>query len=506
MEQVYLSKRCVRHNRTICRMLALWLILILAISACQPLDTGSNLLVQPTAENNQIIEENGQPTALPTRPPYSPGELVDYIAQTGDTIPALAAHFNTTVSEIRQANPILPAEVTTLPPGLPMKIPIYYEALWGSPFKILPDDLFVNGPAQRGFDAVAFVNSQPGWLKFHQDAAGNELKQGGDLINYVAVNFSISPRLLLAILEYQTGALTQEDPPNPDDPYPLGFQDVMHQGLYNQLLWMANTLNNGYYGWRTGNLKSFDLLDGRLERPDPWQNAATVAIRYYFAKVSQREAYTKVTSSNGLLQTYTKLFGDPWRSSAALIPGSLQQPALNFPFLPGKIWAFTGGPHTGWGDGDPFAALDFAPPATSTGCNPTQEWATAVADGVIVRTAPAIAVLDLDGDGDERTGWVIFYLHLAGDGMVHTGVKVKAGDPLGHPSCEGGEATGTHVHIARKYNGEWIPAGGPLAFNLEGWVVKAGNEAYQGDLVKFSRIVHACTCSDQPSQVQSGGQ
>lgn len=31
-----------------------------------------------------------------------------------------------------------------------------------------------------------------------------------------------------------------------------------------------------------------------------------------------------------------------------------------------------------------------------------------MADGVIARTGPAIAVLDLDGDGDERTGWVIF--------------------------------------------------------------------------------------------------
>jgi hypothetical protein len=30
----------------------------------------------------------------------SPDELVDYIAQNGDTLPALAAHFNITVEEI----------------------------------------------------------------------------------------------------------------------------------------------------------------------------------------------------------------------------------------------------------------------------------------------------------------------------------------------------------------------------------------------------------------------
>ena len=74
---------------------------------------------------------------------------MDYIAQTGDTLPALAYRFNTTEREIREANPNIPAEVTTMPPGMPMKIPIYYEPFWGSPYEILPDSLFVNGPAQR---------------------------------------------------------------------------------------------------------------------------------------------------------------------------------------------------------------------------------------------------------------------------------------------------------------------------------------------------------------------
>src|ERR1051325_4147883 len=48
------------------------------------------------------------PTPIPApkseRPEYKPGELVDYIAQNGDTLPALAAHFNTTIEEILAAN------------------------------------------------------------------------------------------------------------------------------------------------------------------------------------------------------------------------------------------------------------------------------------------------------------------------------------------------------------------------------------------------------------------
>jgi murein DD-endopeptidase MepM/ murein hydrolase activator NlpD len=112
-------------------------------------------------------------------------------------------------------------------------------------------------------------------------------------------------------------------------------------------------------------------------------------------------------------------------------------------------------------------------------------------------------ILDLDGDGDERTGWTIFYFHVSPEGQVQKGAVLKKGDPIGHPSCEGGRATGTHIHIARRYNGEWIPASGVLAFNLEGWVAHAGAVPYLGTLKRNARVVTACTCSDMNSQLES---
>jgi hypothetical protein len=79
---------------------------------------------------------------------------------------------------------------------------------------------------------------------------------------------------------------------------------------------------------------------------------------------------------------------------------------------------------------------------------------------------------------------------------------VKRGDPIGWPSCEGGHTTGTHIHIARKYNGEWIPADGPLAFNLDGWIAHNGTEPYLGTLTKGGLIVTACDCSDINSLIR----
>ena len=126
-----------------------------------------------------------------------------------------------------------------------------------------------------------------------------------------------------------------------------------------------------------------------------------------------------------------------------------------------------------------------------------------MADGLIIRSEPATVVLDLDGDGDERTGWVVFYFHLATEDRAPAGLQVKTGDRLGHPSCEGGRATGTHVHIARKYNGEWIQAGGAVPFNLDGWIAQAGAAPYQGTMTRFERTVEACDCSNQASQLEA---
>ena len=447
-------------------------------------------------------------TPLPVRPNYKPAQLVDYIAQSGDTLPSLAAHFNTTIAEIRSANPIIPADATTMPPGLPMKIPIYFKSLWATPFKMLPDSAFVNGPNEVGFSTSAFVASRPGWLKDYRAYAGYEFRSGAEIVDYVATNYSVSPRLLLAILEYKAGALSQPEPP--DKPYPLDFPQPIYEHasylVYTQLFWAANTLNNGYYGWRSGKLTEFDLPDGTIIRPDPWQNAATVGLEYFFAQTSVGASYDAAVGAEGLAKTYASLFGNPWAGNTKLIPGSLRQPPLTLPFPPAQVWSFTGGPHTGWGAGAPLAALDFAPPSEHHGCFTPDppNYVTAMANGIVARSGPDGIAFDLDGDGDERTGWVIFYLHLSAETRAPAGKELHTGELIGYGSCQGGElVTGTHVHIARKYNGEWILADGALPFNLSGWIAHDGTAPYQGTLTRNGLTVTGCVCSDLGSQIRS---
>jgi murein DD-endopeptidase MepM/ murein hydrolase activator NlpD len=473
-----------------------YLSILMLVASCAPVSPDTNLqnMITPIV-----------PTSLPAptsgRPEYAPGELIDYTAQSGDTITALAKRFNTTEKEIMAANPIIPIDATTMPQGLPMKIPIYYLALWGPAFQSIPDNAFVNGPSQIGFSTPAFVASANGWLKNYSVYAGGEMRTGGEMVDYVAQNYSVSPRLLLALLEYQAGALSQ--PNQPSGEYALGLRRTFYDGIYLQLVLAANTLNNGYYAWRNGDLTELELLDKTITRPDPWQNAGSVALQYYFSRIFSGDKFYTSIGPDGLARVYRDLFGDPWADHVVTLPGSLQQPALRFPFLPGQVWAYTGGPHTGWGTGEPYAAIDFAPGSETSGCVtvPQDQYATAMADGLVVRSDIDGTVIDLDKDGDERTGWVLYYLHLATNARVPVGREVKAGDPVGYPSCEGGHVTGTHVHIARKYNGEWILADGPLAFNLEGWVAHDGSQAYLGTLTRGAATIIACDCSNATSQI-----
>jgi hypothetical protein len=162
----------------------------------------------------------------------------------------------------------------------------------------------------------------------------------------------------------------------------------------------------------------------------------------------------------------------------------LHQPRLALPFERGVQWAFTGGPHGGWDSGSAWAALDFVPVTDLQGCYTTDAWVAAMTDGLILRTGEGQVIQDLDGDGNEQTGWVILYMHVESRDRIEPGTYVHGGQRIGHPSCEGGLSNATHVHIARKYNGEWIAADGLLPFLLDGWTSSGTGTEYDGFLTR----------------------
>jgi hypothetical protein len=323
-----------------------------------------------------------------------------------------------------------------------------------------------------------------------------EWQGGAEIVERVARDTSINPQLLLAFLQFRSGwVLGQPIDPGQED-YPIGFYVPDYHGLYKELSLTAKELNIGYYGWRAGTFTELSFPDTSRMRLHPGLNAGSVALENLLSKfyLKRQDWLVAMDVAQGLPAVYQAMFGDPWQAVARvepLFPVNLQQPALELPFSPGELWSLTSGPHIAWNTGTPRGALDFAPITGEPPCVVSSAWVTASAPGRIVRAERGIVVLDLDGDGLEQTGWVLVYMHIAEKDRIALGSRVETGSPLGHPSCEGGQATGTHVHLARKFNGEWLAADGPVPMVLSGWVSHAGELSYEGTLTKDGQTVSA---------------
>lgn len=465
-----------------------------------PLATATPLPESAATDLPLILPTPATPTATPEVSVVDTSPIL-YYAQAADTLQVVAIRFGVQPAEIASVDPI-PAS-GFLNPGQLLVIPRRLGNTTSSKH-LLPDSEVVYSPSAIGFDAAEFARQAGGFLHSYREwHRSTGLKSGGEIIMRVAIENSINPRLLLALLEYHSGWVTGQPATQTDRDYPLGKVDLKEQGLYNQLVWTVNQLSIGYYAYREGRLTEIRFSDGVKMRLAPDLNAGTAALQYYFAQLYRGQEWLDALNPEvGFPALYASLLGNPWERASRvepLFPPGLSQPPLTLPFGRNWTWAFTGGPHGAWERDGAYAALDFAPGSNQSGCVESRAWVVAAAAGLVVRTGPGLVVLDLDGDGYEQTGWVLVYLHVATEDRIPLGEWVAAGDPLGHPSCEGGFATGTHLHIARKYNGEWVPADGPLPFNLGGWIAHYGGLAYYGTLTRDGKTVTSCTCSNAES-------
>ena len=437
----------------------------------------------------------GAPILTPT--PDAPHNLPamrtepeQYVVQAGDTLGNIAGRYGVSLEELVAANQL--PNPNLLDVGQILTIPVPTPQGMGPGFKIIPDSELVYGPASASFNITAFIQSQGGFIKgYSQELEGQNLS-AAQIVERVARDYSVSPRLLLAVLEYQAQWLSKSELGEGKIDFPIGVREPWREGLYSQLAWAANSLNRGYYWWRVNAVANWILGDGSVVPIDPTINAGTAGLQHMFAPLYDRSGWEAAITEGGLFDTYNALFGYPFDLAIEpLLPPGLHQPVLQLPFEEEVEWAFTGGPHGGWDDGSAWAALDFAPPSEALGCIPSEAWVVAVADGLIVRSGDGAVIQDLDGDGYEQTGWVVLYMHVESRGRVRAGTFLRAGERVGHPSCEGGVSSGTHLHIARRYNGEWIPADQTLPFVLDGWVSRGTGLEYDGFLERSGHSIEA---------------
>jgi len=477
------------------RQIALVLLVLLSLAALTTCSRKQDATRPPRTPSSggAPTTQTAAPTDLPATPdpgladvgplfaPTPPPQV--YTVQSGDSLSSIARKFGCTVEDLVAANDL--SDPNLLRVGQELRIPSTVAAT-GPDTLLLPNSEFVYGPAYVDFNTADFCLRQGGYLAHYEENVGGEVLTGPEIVDRIAHHYSIGPRTLLTILEMESGWVTQANP-------------AIWEALHPHLVQMANTLNEGYYNWRGRGMPLLRWADGSTTRYAPTLNAATAGLHYFFAQAHDKADWEVLVGQGpgSFAATYRALFGDPQQYAVEpLIPARTTCPDLSLPWAKGEMWFYVGGPHGGWGNGSAWAAIDVVPDEGYLGCRAATSWATAAAPGLVIYSHEGEVMLDLDGDGHEQTGWVLFYLHVADEGRAETGRWLDRGDPIGHPSCEGGFAEATHLHFARRFNGEWIAADGPLPLVLSGWRFYSGGSPYDGTAVRDGEERIACECAD----------
>ncbi len=399
---------------------------------------------------------------LPTanhRPVYVPGELVSYTAQSGDNLPMLAARFNTSEPAIREANPIIPPIVSTLPQGFPMQIPIYYTPFWGSTFKLIPNSAFVfSSEAQSFGQKVQNISLKD---KPELNELLNVVENKAEAFVQACLQASIDPHLMLSLIVYGL---------EPDGELQLASNqmiDKIKQADFGLLQHWMGVLNHGYYSYETGRLVELELPDGSIERLDPWQNAGSAAMRYFFSKLLRTsEGYQAAVKPNGFVGVYFELFGNPWVNEREILPGSLEWISAGLPINPQGGWQAAVMPELmqkmmPW----PGASAGFHASIQDASDKNAYGKVYSIMNGTITRLDNLQLVVSQFGM-PETQGWSIVYLGVAVKPGLKVGDELQIGQSIGQVDAGDWNAS---FWLARKYNGEWVPAGGAIPFNLGDW-------------------------------------
>ncbi|MEA4813248.1 MAG: LysM domain-containing protein [Anaerolineaceae bacterium] len=405
------------------------------------------------------------------RPVFTPGQLVEYFAQTGDNLPMLAARFNSSEDSIRRANPIIPAEVSTLPQGLPMKIPIFFTPFWGNAFKIIPNSAFIFGKEAAGFEFKNFAEE----IKDQFDGIRqiSESESASAKLIQTCLEASISPRLMLALMEY---GLTQGWRLVTDSELLLS---ELLQGKNTMLTSWLGQLNTAYYQYQTGNLISLDLPDASLERIDPWQNAASAALHAFFSRMLENaEDYQRAVSEDGFAFFYQEIFNDPWLEQREVLPGSLAWPETGMPLLAQGGWQLLESPRAADGLSRwPGAGIGFHASFQNANDGNSYGKVFAIHSGKIIRMEGFSVVISLGGQ-TEFEGWSIVYEGITPNTELKPGSFVQAGALIGKVDATQWNSS---FWLSRKFNGEWVALDWVVPLNLAGWLASPDEES--GSLV-----------------------
>jgi len=230
-----------------------------------------------------------------------------YVVQWGDSLGYIASLYNLELEDVIAANDLVNPDALEI--GQIINIPAPQPSTAPSDFKIIPDSELVYGPASATLDLEGFIKSQNGYLAIHSEQVGEEIMSGSEIVERVSQEFSVNPRLLLALLEYRSGWVTSRQIAAEKIDTPLGYDHPYYKGLYMQLSWAANMLNRGYYLYKINALSHTPLSNSGLAPLSNVINPGTAAVHTCSASTA--------APTSGKKPCPNRVFIKPIRSSLA---------------------------------------------------------------------------------------------------------------------------------------------------------------------------------------------
>ena len=299
-----------------------------------------------------------------------------------------------------------------------------------------------------------------------------------EVISHWAGYSSISPRVLLTLIDLQSQLISQPD---------LALLQQPLAGLSNadsfsaQLQDVADQLATRLYQ-REATVSEFSA-------------APAAALSYLFEADNSQGPQVLQQQADKLsefTQRYQQLFAEVYQpaperraaDSSTQDLNTLAGPAdgfLQFPFPLGQSW-HVGGAHTNTGSGNyPMSSLDMSI-GGGWGSNQSNTWVAASAAGSFKRHSSCFAEVVHSG------GWSTTYYHLMNI-QYNTGANVAKNTKIANPAntqpqalCNGGSSTGPHQHWSLKQNGSWVHLN---TVYLSGWQITATGSSYDTNCTRF---------------------
>jgi LasA protease len=299
-----------------------------------------------------------------------------------------------------------------------------------------------------------------------------------EVISHWAGYTSISPRVLLTLIDLQSQLISQPDLALLQQPL-AGLST--QQGFSAQLQDVADQLARRLYQRETA--------------ASEFAAAPATALSYLFGTEDQKNA-EQAQFAEGKLSQFSQRYQQLFAESYLAAPDNSAQgrnvpevnllagPAngfLQFPFPLGQSW-HVGGAHTNTGSGNyPMSSLDMSL-GGGWGSNQSNTWVAASAAGSFKRHSSCFAEIVHSG------GWSTTYYHLMNI-QYNTGANVAKNTKIANPAntqpqalCNGGASTGPHQHWSLKQNGSWVHLN---TVYLSGWQITATGSSYDTNCTRF---------------------